>query len=236
MNTAYAVDRMKKPQLIFRYKVRARIAGMAAKKYLGSSGPFRILDFGAAEGSALLEIRHLLPSGTYVGVEYSEELLQHVRNLPADTRVVKGDVMNLSSDIKNEPYDIVTALAVLEHLCDPLKAAQRAASALRPGGIFIATCPVLLWDAISQRLWLVSGEHETNMNKKRMVDLVQKSGLEPLSYEKFMWAPIGILSYLKMPVSPSFSLRLDAVIRKLKIFNWLFVNQCIIARKPLCIR
>lgn len=229
----YALGRREKSHFIFRYKVRARMAVYAAKKYLGADKPFRILDLGAADCLTLLEIRHLLPSGTYVGVEYSEQLLRSVPELPADIRMVEGDIMNLPPEVKDEPYDMVTALAVLEHLGNPLKAVQEAAGVIRPGGIFVATCPDPLWDTLSQRLGLLSDAHEIRIGRKSMIDLVKNSGMELLRYEKFMWAPVALVPYLKIPVSPLFSLSFDRVIGKLRIFDWSFVNQCVIARKPL---
>lgn len=205
MGKPYAVDRRSELHLIFRYKVRARVVADAARRWLGTLGPFRILDLGSAEGLTLLELRSLLPFGTYVGVEFSDELLQCVPELPSDTRIVKGDVMNLPESIKDEPYDVVTALALLEHLSDPLKGVQEAASILRPGGIFIATCPAPLWETISTSFGLLQGEHhETQMSKERMIEVVQNSGMDVLIYQSFMWAPIGVLPYIKVMVPPSF--------------------------------
>ena len=232
LDKTYAEDRQKKPQLVFRYKVRARIVANAAKRYLATSKPLYVLDFGSAEGLTLLELSSLLPFGTYIGVEYSGELLKCIPELLPNIRIIKGDVTDLPEGIKGESYDIVSALALLEHLSHPLKAVQEAASVLRPGGIFIATCPNPFWDTVSAHLGLLQGEHhETEMNRERMIYVVEKAGMEVLAYELFMWAPIGVLPYMKLPIPPLFSLTLDRIIRSVKIFDWLFVNQCIIARK-----
>ena len=51
-------------------------------------------------------------------------------------------------------------------------------------------------------------------------------------FGKFMWAPISFLPYLGVRVSPGMSLKIDALVGKLKIFNFLFVNQFVIGRKP----
>lgn len=233
LDTTYAVDRLKNPELMFRFRLRARMVASAAKKYLGGLGPFRILDLGAAEGSALLELRSLLPGGEYVGLEYSEMLAFFNRNLPRDTRVVKGDVMNFPAQIKDRPYHIVSAMALLGHLSCPLEALKEAEAVLCPGGLFVATCSNPLWENISARAGLLKEEsHASRIRKQYLVDIVQQSGLEFLSYKRFMWAPVALLPYLKIPVAPVVSLVVDDLMRRVKIFDWLFVNQCIIARKP----
>lgn len=233
LDKTYAIGRQKKPEFIFRYKVRARIVANAAKRYLEIAKPLHILDFGSAEGLTLLELNALLPSGTYVGVEYSDELLQCTPELPSNIRLVKGDVMNLPESIRDKSYDLVSALALLEHLSSPSKAIQEALRILRPGGLFVATCPHPFWDTVSTHLGLLQGEgHEVKMNKGRMISMVGEAGMEVLAYEPFMWAPIGILPYLMIPLSPSFSLKLDRILRGARVFNFLFVNQCLIARKP----
>jgi hypothetical protein len=57
-------------------------------------------------------------------------------------------------------------------------------------------------------------------------------GLKVEEFGKFMWAPIPFLPYLGVRVSPGMSLKIDALVRKIKIFNFLFVNQFVIGRNP----
>ena len=65
-----------------------------------------------------------------------------------------------------------------------------------------------------------------------MIQIVKDAGLELITYEQFMWAPISFLPYLRIWVEPSFAVRADRFLRGLRIFNWLFVNSCVVARKP----
>ena len=66
---------------------------------------------------------------------------------------------------------------------------------------------------------------------QRLVGVAREADLELLAYERFMWVLYAVLPYLNMYVSPSFSLKLDQAIRKMRIFNLFFVNQSIVARK-----
>lgn len=235
MSRDYAKKRREKLDFVFRYKVRARIVANAARKYLEMPAPLRILDLGSADGLTLIELHSLLPSATYFGVEYSDELLQFVPDFFSNIQIIKGAVEHLPESIKKHSYDIVSALAILEYLPDPLEAVIQAASVLRPGGIFVATCPHPWWDNLTVPLRSSDKDKEDYikiLNKELMVYLVEKAGMELLVYERFMFAPICFLPYLKIPVSPSLSLICDKIIRSLKVFDSLFVNQCIIARKP----
>ena len=232
LDKTYAAGRRDKAHLVFRYKVRARIVADAIKSHVGTSGSFRLLDLGSAEGLTLLELNSSLPLGTYVGVEYNGELVRCAPELPSNIRLVTGDVTHLPEGIQDTPFDIVSALAVLEHLAEPDKAVAEAARSLRQGGLFVATCPNPFWDAVAARLGLLQGiDHVTDMNKDRMIRIAEKAGMEVLSFERFMWAPVGVLTYLQVPVSPSYSLKLDRRIRRVRIFDWLFANQYVIARR-----
>ena len=89
-----------------------------------------------------------------------------------------------------------------------------------------------------RRIWITekvqaNDQHKTDFDKKGLINIVGSAGLEYLAFDRFMWAPISVLPYMKIPISPPLSLKLDRIIRSLKLFNLLFVNQCIIARKPL---
>ena len=46
-----------------------------------------------------------------------------------------------------------------------------------------------------------------------------------------MFAPISFLPYLKIPVQPKTSLKIDRLINNIHLFDWLFVTQAIIAKK-----
>lgn len=233
LDTQYAVERKQKPELIFRYKTRARFVANCALKYLGRGQGLDILDLGAAEGLTMSEMDRLMPGSTIDGVEFSPELLERAEQMPSNLTLTAGDVTALPAEIKSKQYDIVSALALLEHLSNPIEAVCEAAEVLKPGGVFIASSPNPFWDDVSTKLGLLRDEqHETDMTEEMMIGLVHKAGLTSIRFERFMWSPVSILPYLHVPVPPGLSLSVDAAVQRLRVFDRLFVNQAVIAKKP----
>ncbi|MFH0862970.1 MAG: class I SAM-dependent methyltransferase [Candidatus Altiarchaeota archaeon] len=231
MDDSYARERKLKKSLIFRYKVRANVVAEASRRFLEPGKPIRVLDFGSADGLTLIELGRLLPDATFLGIEYSESLLRCVPKLPENMRIVRGDITSLPNEAGGG-YDLVSALAVLEHLDDPKKAVMEAARVLRPGGIFVATCPNPFWEGLSSRMGLLKGDHHTTeLDLKRMEEIAVGCGLEVVSRERFMLAAVTFLPYLGIQVSPSGSLGIDRAASRLRMLDWLFTNQLIIARK-----
>ena len=232
MNQNYSHDRIKKKHLIYRYKSRAYEAAKSFQKYSANPEKSIILDFGCADGFALTETHKLLDANTSVGVEYSEELIDSSHNLPSRCSIIKGDATKKLSQIKNESFDLVTALAILEHLDKPVELFYRAHEALKPRGLLIASCPSPFWDNLSGKLKLHKDEfHAFDFNRNVFLSLASMSGFEALEYRKFMSAPIGFAPYLKIPMSPRFSHLCDRIISSFFIFNWTFVNQIFVAQK-----
>lgn len=232
LDSNYAQERLRKPELKFRYRTRARMVFDAAKEFLGKTDNLNIVDYGAAEGLTMLEMNKLFPDSKLLGIEYADDLIAAAPKLPDNLRLVKGDVTALPEEIESESCDLVTALALLEHLPDPHKALAEAYRILRPGGIFVATCPAPMWDHISTSLGLLKDDqHEQEVNKKAFGSFIEGAGLEFAAYRRFMWAPVGFLPYFGIPVNPRFALTVDKIVRAFLIFGPMFVNQCAIGIK-----
>ena len=235
MDGRYFEKRRTNSSLYFRYRERASIAADAAARHLRKKGPLSALDLGSAEGGTILEMLRYLPAGTqFTGVEYSPEFAAYAGNFAGDSRAIRivfGDIANLPDSVKGEFYDLITALAVLEHLEDPAPALEEAVSVLQKDGILIATVPHPFWDRLSTRLGLLKDHHEKHMSASEWISAFKNAGLEVVEFRRFMFAPAGFLHYLHIPISPRWSLFLDNLIRCLRIFDWLFVNQLLVAKK-----
>lgn len=232
LNKKYSVERKKKLELKFRLLSRANIVRLAAEKHLSKTSDLNVLDMGAAEGKTLVAMNNIFQESSFIGIELSEELIKESEGLPDNIKLVNGDVTKLPEEILEKRYDIVSAMAVLEHLQSPSRAVLEAYNALKHKGIFVATCPEPVWDMLSAKLGLIDeDQHEIKMTKKMMIQVLEKNGFEIVEYRRFMWAPISFLPYLQISVSPLLSGRIDQFIEKIKFLNWLFVNQVIVGRK-----
>ncbi|CAG1004285.1 Ubiquinone biosynthesis O-methyltransferase [Phycisphaerales bacterium] len=231
MDASYARDRQRKPHLVFRYRCRALIAAQMYRRFGGLSSP-RILDLGSADGLAMAETHALLRASESVGIEFAPDLIAHAQ-LPPGCGLHQGDVTQPHAAAPDGSFDLVTALAVLEHVDHPDELARRVFAALRPGGVFVATCPYPVWDQISGALRLHKDEHHAGaFNKSRFEAFAAAGGLEPLKYQRFMLAPVGFLPYLRIPLSPALSLAADRILAPIPVVNLAMVNQVFVARRP----
>lgn len=233
MDASYAQDRARKPHLVFRYRCRAEIAARMYERFRSHEQPPRVLDFGSADGRALTEAHTRLNAAESIGIEYDRGLISHAK-LPGGCCVLQGDVTKPHEAAPDGTFDLITALAVLEHVADAVGLAQRVFAALKPGGVFVATCPYPLWDVISGTLRLHKDEHHAkNYTRARFEEFANAGGLTPLRYQRFMLAPVGFLPYLRIVPPISTALAIDAVIAPIPLLNLTMVNQVFAARKPL---
>lgn len=117
MDSSYASDRLRQPHLRFRFQTRALVAVQAMKQYGPAADAPRVVDFGAAEGLTLLEMRRLLGGqGEYIGIEFAEDLIRSAPPLPAGVQLLQGDVTRLPELITPDSCDLVSALATLDTL------------------------------------------------------------------------------------------------------------------------
>ncbi len=233
MDASYNEGRLSKPHLNYRFRVRGQVAVDGFRRFHPHAKHVRVLEMGAADGLTMLHIRELLGPGEYLGVEYAKELLDSAPKMPDDVRMIQGDVMDLPKEVPSEHFDLVSCLAVLEHLDDPQRAVDEAFRVLKPGGVFVATCPNPFWDELAGKFGLVQDEfHAVEVTGDVLLDLCREAGFSKATFEPFMWVFTGVLPYLGVSLDPELSLEIDAQIRRLKLLDFLFVNQAVVAVKP----
>lgn len=235
LNANYSDNRKKKKELFFRYRVRATAVVEAHQRHAPHSHPVRLLDLGAADGKTLAFMAESIHHSEAIGVEYNQELIncadEKITSQP-NTKLVRGDVTNLS-DIPDNSFDLISALALLEHISDPAKVVSEAARVLKPGGLFVATSPVPFWDHFAVKTGLLKEDHhECDMHPAKFKEFItSQPTLELIEYSPFMFAPVGLLPYIGIQPSPSNSLKIDRVFHSVRLLDWGFVNQIIVARK-----
>lgn len=233
MDASYAEDRARKPHLVFRYRCRAEMAARMYERFRTHERPPRVLDLGSADGRAMAAAHARLGASESVGIEYDPGLIAHAR-LPEGCRLHQGDVTRPHPAAADGSFDLVTALAVLEHVAETEALAKRVFTALKPGGVFVATCPYPLWDVISGTLRLHKDEHHArNYTRATFEAFAKAGGLDTLAYRRFMLAPVGFLPYLRLTPSIGMALALDSVIAPIPVLNLLCVNQVFAARRPI---
>lgn len=227
----YAQNRNSRNELIFRLCTRSMIVKKFAGKLLEKTSKLNILDLGSADGKTIKEMDNLFSECVIFGVEISEELVKSYNILSQNINITIGDITR-PLFFKEEIFDVVSALAVLEHVNNPMITIAESYKLLKSGGVFIATCPVPIWDSISTSIGLLEGDqHETSLDKKYLVKMLKRVGFKKIIYNKFMFAPISFLPYLNIKVSPEIALSIDQVLYSLKILDWLFVNQLVVGVK-----
>lgn len=234
MAASYALGRQTKKHLNFRYRVRAQFAVDRFRDAQPHANDVNVLELGAADGLTLLHMRdHLGGCGEYVGVEYAEYLIAAAPAMPDErTRLIQGDVMQLPDELEAGKYDLVTALALLEHLPDTEACVREAFRMLKPGGVFVATCPNPFWNDLARKFKLVEDDfHELAVNRDLLLNLAVEAGFEQVAYRPFMWVVVGALPYLGLSVNPQSALLLDRFIQRIPGSGLWFVNQALLAQK-----
>lgn len=230
MQEEYALARARNAPLVFRYRTRALAAVQAYRRLRPDDPPKAVLELGSADGRTLMEVRRLLGArGYFEGVELSPELLSHAPSGVEGVRFVEGDVTRLPKATTAKRFSLVTALALLEHLDDPLRCLQQAYAVLEEHGVMVASCPNPAWDNVAGRFGLVRDEHHVQrMDAGRMVTLFQEAGFREVTFEPFMWLPVALLPYVRIPISSDTAIRVDGFLRKLGRWTYpTFVNQLV---------
>jgi SAM-dependent methyltransferase len=236
MGQEYGRARSSNPALVFRYQTRALIAARMFRTFGRTGGPVRVLDLGAAEGRTMGRTHTLLNAAESIGIEYAQELID-LAELPPGCILIRGDATARHTEVQDRTFDLVTALAVLEHVENPEELARRACDALKPGGVFVATCPSGIWDRTSGSLGLHNDEHHTGaFDRGRFEAVAVAAGLVPKLYRRFMLAPVGVLPYLGIPVGAATGLAIDLLLWRIPIVNLAMVNQVFVATRPLSSR
>jgi 2-polyprenyl-3-methyl-5-hydroxy-6-metoxy-1,4-benzoquinol methylase len=143
----------------------------------------RVLDYGCSSG-ALAELCH---PDAYLGVDINEEALEVAR-----ASHPRYEFDNKVSE--HERFDVIAALAVLEHVDDPQDLLMRWSGMLNPGGRIVLTTPHPSYEwilTVGARFGLFDrhslDEHEDLLDHARIRQLAGGAGLEVERYRRFLF-------------------------------------------------
>jgi 2-polyprenyl-3-methyl-5-hydroxy-6-metoxy-1,4-benzoquinol methylase len=144
----------------------------------------RVLDVGSAEGHLAASV----PADKYVGVDIDDDILVRARRAHPEHVFVGVDELD-----EAERFDTVVALAVIEHVPDPVGWLARWSGHLVSGGRVVVTTPYARYEpvhGIAAKLRLTSDEahdeHETTFDRESLERLFERVGLKLTTYERFL--------------------------------------------------
>lgn len=127
----------------------------------------KILDVGCGTGLNTKDFEHF---GEVYGLDASEAALRFC-SLRGSTRLLRGSADKLP--IKDESFDLLCALDLLEHVEDDIGAIKEFHRILKPGGYLILTVPAFMF------LWSghdVALHHKRRYNKRILVNNLKLGG------------------------------------------------------------
>jgi 2-polyprenyl-3-methyl-5-hydroxy-6-metoxy-1,4-benzoquinol methylase len=100
----------------------------------------RLLELGAGSCDTLVEIKRQGLAEVVVGVELMKLPGTNQENKLID-ELIFGDFETLNNQFKADSFDVIICGDVLEHLVDPWSVVQKLKRLLKPGGLFLISCP-----------------------------------------------------------------------------------------------
>jgi 2-polyprenyl-3-methyl-5-hydroxy-6-metoxy-1,4-benzoquinol methylase len=143
-----------------------------------------VLDFGCGVGALA---RHIAASD-YVGVDTDLESIDDARRAHPN-----HDFLTVDDLPDARHFDTIVALAVIEHVPEPVDLVTDLAGRLQPGGTIVLTTPHRRWEFLhgaGARLRIfspeASDEHHLLFDHDGLARLAESSGLELTRYERFL--------------------------------------------------
>jgi SAM-dependent methyltransferase len=166
-------------------RLRLGLAEDAAERY-AEGRSLRVLDAGCGDGLLSLAIARSHPGWSVVGMDIEPDLLASGRARARARRI--DNVEFLSADLTRAlpegEFDVVLALECLTEIPDDRAALLAMATALAPGGLFVAQVPSESWKPIlpgSARTWRKEVRH--GYNRAELGRALGDAGLETIEIQ-----------------------------------------------------
>lgn len=155
------------------------------KQRLSKAAPHirgRVLDVGAGNCVARASV-----AGDYVGLERDRGFL------PTDRHIARTQGNADRLPFRDGVFDTVLAMAVMEHVDDPVACMREAARVLAPGGRLVMTTPTPMGDRIHHFLARfnitsrhAAEEHQSVMGRAELHAAIRRAGLQVAHFRVFL--------------------------------------------------
>ena len=101
----------------------------------------RVLDIGSGPGTLTIDLARRVAPGEVVGVDASEEIVEHASALAQDDGIASVSFRTGSAyalDFEDDSFDVVHAHQVLQHVADPVAVLKEMRRVTRSGGLVAA--------------------------------------------------------------------------------------------------
>jgi ubiquinone/menaquinone biosynthesis C-methylase UbiE len=140
-------------------------------------------------------LREMIPDLLVVGLDRSMDLLQagnHTVFWPLLAEATRLPTLSAS-------FDVISATAIIEHLCNPSYMLRDCHRVLRPGGIIAITTPVPFFERIGTWIGhLPKEQHMHTFDLALLSTMLIQAGFKILEAERFMLSPIGFPCELRI--------------------------------------
>lgn len=181
---------------------RRQLVRQLLNQSLGSKKNPSVLDIGCGTGETISFIKSLYPKSQVFGLDTSPLAVDYAK--ARGHQVIVGNALKLP--YKDNTFDAVLLLDVIEHIKDDQGVLIEAKRILKPDGVVILTAPGLPF------IW---SDHDTNQGHKRRYTrrrfrrLAEATSLRPdfISYFNFFLSPLVIVVRLlgRLPVMKYFN-------------------------------
>lgn len=160
------------------FESRSALIVWALQRYFPDAASF--LDVGCGTGFVLSGIHRALPALELAGTDFLDEGLAIARQRVPSARFYSVDAKDLAVP---QPFDVVGAFDVLEHIDDDLAVLRRMHATSRPGGGLLLAVPQHQW------LWSSADDqahHVRRYTRRELVDRVTAAGFTVLRTTSFV--------------------------------------------------
>ncbi len=167
------------------YKVRRKIIDDLLKKHFANKSNIKILDIGCGTGALMKQIE---PYGSVTGIDVSSQAVAFCKSRGI-SNVRLGDATSISE--KDNTFDLVVALDVLEHVQDDRKVLSEMLRVLKPGGKLIVFVPayMILWGVTD-----MLSEHYRRYTRSELKNKASDAGIAIIKasyFNTFLFMPIA---------------------------------------------